>query len=164
MQNNGRVSFYEQRARTTSMEYDSREVLGIKCYFRVKIIWEENNKQNLSSYGLQDYHSLMIWINKLLQRDIRCGYIVTDSVYTWWVIRWKHFPRYWLLCGEFTGHRWIPPQRPVTRSFDVFFVLCLSKRLSKQSLGWWFETPSCPLWRQCKDSHNFSMLRKAGMF
>ena len=25
------------------------------------------------------------------------------------------------LCGEFTGPRWIPAQRPVTRSFDVFF-------------------------------------------
>ena len=24
------------------------------------------------------------------------------------VIKWKHFPRYWPLCGEFTGHRWIP--------------------------------------------------------
>ena len=27
-----------------------------------------------------------------------------------------------LLCGEFTGHRWIPSQRPVTGSFDVFFI------------------------------------------
>ena len=26
------------------------------------------------------------------------------------------------LCGEFTGHRRIPSQRPVTRSFDVFFA------------------------------------------
>ena len=42
--------------------------------------------------------------------------------------------------GEF------PVQRPVTRRFDVFFDLRLNKRLSKQSLGWWFETPSCPLW------------------
>ena len=24
------------------------------------------------------------------------------------VIKWKHFPRHWPLCGEFTGHRWIP--------------------------------------------------------
>ena len=24
------------------------------------------------------------------------------------VIKWKHFPRSWPLCGEFTGHRWIP--------------------------------------------------------
>ena len=51
------------------------------------------------------------------------------------------------LCGEFTGHRWIPLTRPVTRSFDVFFDLRLNERLSKQSWGWWFETPSRPLWR-----------------
>ena len=25
-----------------------------------------------------------------------------------------------LLCGEFTGHRWFPTQRTVTRSFNVF--------------------------------------------
>ena len=53
------------------------------------------------------------------------------------------------LCGEFTGHRWFPSQRRVTRSFDVFFNLFLNKRLSKQSWGWWFETSSHPLWRHC---------------
>ena len=37
------------------------------------------------------------------------------------------------LCGEFTGPGEFPTQRPVTRSFDVFFDLCLNKRLSKQS-------------------------------
>ena len=41
----------------------------------------------------------------------------------------------------------LPVQRPVTRSFDVFFDLRLTKRLSKQSWGWWFETPSGWLWR-----------------
>ena len=40
-----------------------------------------------------------------------------------------------------------PAQRPVTRSFDVFFDLRPNKRLSKQSWGWWFEPPSRPLWR-----------------
>ena len=45
--------------------------------------------------------------------------------------------------GEF------PSERPVMRSFDVFFDLCLNKRLSKQSWGWWFEMPSRPLWRLC---------------
>ena len=44
-----------------------------------------------------------------------------------------------------------PAQRPVTRSFDVFFGLCLNKRLRKQSWGWWFETLSRPLWRHCND-------------
>ena len=43
----------------------------------------------------------------------------------------------------------LPTQRPVTRSFDVFFELRLNKRLSKQSWGWWFETPLRSLWRHC---------------
>ena len=53
------------------------------------------------------------------------------------------------LCGEFTGHLWIPSQRTVTRSFGVFLDLRLNKRLSKQSWGRWFKTPSCSLWRHC---------------
>ena len=55
------------------------------------------------------------------------------------------------LCGEFTGPGGFPAQRPVTRSFDVFFDLRLNKRLSKQPWGWWFETPSWSLWRHCND-------------
>ena len=53
------------------------------------------------------------------------------------------------LCGEFTGPGEFPTQRPVTRSFDIFFDLRLNKRLSKQPWGWWFDTSSCSLWRQC---------------
>ena len=52
------------------------------------------------------------------------------------------------LWEESTGDRWKnPSQRPVTRSFAVFFDLRLNKRLSKQSRRWWFETPSRSLWR-----------------
>ena len=36
-------------------------------------------------------------------------------------------------CGEFTNPGECPAQRPVMRSFDVFFDLRLNKRLSKQS-------------------------------
>ena len=53
------------------------------------------------------------------------------------------------LFGEFTGPVEFPAQRPVTRSFDVFFDPRPNKRLSKQPWGWWFETPSWSLWRQC---------------
>ena len=45
-----------------------------------------------------------------------------------------------------------PAQKPVTRSFDVFFDLCLNKRLLKQTWGWWFETLSRPLWRHCNEN------------
>ena len=45
----------------------------------------------------------------------------------------------------------IPAQRPVRRSFDDFFDLRLNTRLSKLWWGWWFETPSRPLWRHSND-------------
>ena len=52
--------------------------------------------------------------------------------------------------GEF------PAQRPVTLSVDIFFDLCLNEQLSKQSWGWWFETPSRSLWRHCNAfGHSF---------
>ena len=51
--------------------------------------------------------------------------------------------------GEF------PAQRPVTRSFDVFFDLRLNKRLSKQWWGWWFETSSRSLWRHCNEASEY---------
>ena len=37
------------------------------------------------------------------------------------------------LCGEFTGPGDFPTQRPVTRSFDVFFDLRLNKRSVNKS-------------------------------
>ena len=37
------------------------------------------------------------------------------------VIKWKHFPRYWPFVRGVPGE--FPAQRPVTRSFDVFFDL-----------------------------------------
>ena len=53
--------------------------------------------------------------------------------------------------GEF------PAQRPVTQSFDIFVDLRPNKRVSKQSWGWWFETPSCTLWRHCNEKRRFSI-------
>ena len=48
-----------------------------------------------------------------------------------------------LITGEF------PSQRPVTRSFDVFFDLRLNKQLRKQLSGWWIETPLRSFLRHC---------------
>ena len=71
---------------------------------------------------------------------------------TWWRHQMETFSALLAICagnspvpGEF------PAQRPVTRSFDVFFDLRLNKRLSKQPWGWWFETPVWSLWRHCND-------------
>ena len=50
------------------------------------------------------------------------------------------------LCGEFTGHLWIPRTKASDALLCSFFDLRLNKWLSKQSWGWWFETPSRSLW------------------
>ena len=67
---------------------------------------------------------------------------------SWWRHQMETFSALLAICagnspvpGEF------PAQRPVTRSFAVFCDLRRNKRLSKQWWGWWFGTPSCPLWR-----------------
>ena len=79
------------------------------------------------------------------------------NVKPWWRHQMETFSALLAICagnspvpGEF------PAQRPVTRSFDVFFDLCPNKRLSKQSWGWWFETLSCSLWRHCNGVHKAS--------
>ena len=59
------------------------------------------------------------------------------------------------LCGEFTVPGEFSTQRPVTRSFDVYFDLHPNKWLSKQSWGWWFETLSCSLWRHRNEQFLF---------
>ena len=80
-------------------------------------------------------------LKKLLNNRFACDL-------TWWRHQMETFSALLAICagnspvpGEF------PTQRPVTRSFDVFFYLRLNKRLSKQSWGWWLETLPCPLWR-----------------
>ena len=66
--------------------------------------------------------------------------------------RWRHqmetFSALLAICaGNLPVAGGFPTQRPMTRSFDVFFDLHPNKRLSKQWSGWWFETLSRPLWR-----------------
>ena len=64
---------------------------------------------------------------------------------------WRHMTRHQMgtfstlltLCaGNSPVTSEFPSQRPVTRSFDVFFNIRLNKRLSKQSWGWWLERTS----------------------
>ena len=67
---------------------------------------------------------------------------------TWWRHEMETFSALLAICGENSPiPDEFPAQKPVTRSFGVFFDLHPNKRLSKQWWGWWFETQSCPLWR-----------------
>ena len=73
-----------------------------------------------------------------------------DPYFPWWRHQREPFSTLLTLCaGNSPVTDEFPSQRPVTRSFDVFFDLRLNKRLSKQSWGWWFETPPWSSWRHC---------------
>ena len=94
-------------------------------------------------------------VNILFAMVFNSNYPIRSHIYTyhdrsWWRHQMETFSALLAICagnspvsGEF------PAQRPVMRSFDIFFDLRLNKRLSKQSWGWWFEMLSCPLWRHC---------------
>ena len=67
---------------------------------------------------------------------------------SWWRHQMEIFSALLAICAgnsPVTGE--FPTQRPVTRSFDVYFDLRPKERLSKQWWGWWFETLSRSLWR-----------------
>ena len=104
-------------------------------------------------------HHLTSYIKAILQiilNRLRFRYEIIARVVcniTFWLLfksqsRWRHqMETFSALHSPVTGE--FPAQRPVTRSFDVFFDLCKNERLNKQGWGWWFETPSGPLWRHC---------------
>ena len=69
---------------------------------------------------------------------------------SWWRHQMEIFSAFLAIYAEnsqVTGE--FSTQRPVTRSFGVFFDARLNKRLSKQSWVWWFETLTRSLWRHC---------------
>ena len=91
--------------------------------------------------------------------DLHLNKRLSKQWWGWWLetpwgLSWRHCSApgrygsdFFLGSSQVTGE--FPSQRPVTRSFDIFFHLCLNERLSKQSWGWWSETPSRSLWCHC---------------
>ena len=67
------------------------------------------------------------------------------------VIKWKHFPRNWPLVWGIHRSPVNSPHKGQWRGALMFSLIY--KRLSKSWLGWWFETPSHPLWRIVMEQH-----------
>ena len=77
--------------------------------------------------------------------SVSCCNITHDDV-----IKWKHFPRYWTFERGIHLPPVHSPHKGQWRGALMFSLIsALNKRLSKQSWGWWFETPSRSIWRQC---------------
>ena len=96
------------------------------------------------AFGLTQWGLVFIHVFRGYQLCSRCS---------WWRHQMETFSALLTWNSPVPGE--FPSQRPVTRGVDVFFDLDLNKRLCKQSLVWWFETQSRPLWRQCNGRTNF---------
>ena len=91
---------------------------------------------------------------KTEKRSLSSCFPDTVSQSTWWpsdVMKWKHFPRYWPFVRGIHRSPVDSPHKGQWRGALMFFDLRLNIRMSKQCWGWWFETPSRPLWRHCND-------------
>ena len=117
------------------------------------------NKKFANNYHLSKWSSDLLWLGVeelchfLLWLNISAASCYSNSADdishdgAWWRHQMETFSALLVVCAgnsPVTGE--FPAQRPVTRSFNVFFDMRLNKRLSKRSWDWWFETPWCPLW------------------
>ena len=97
-----------------------------------------------ASLGLSAFNSVVISVDTIF------AYAVHPT--TWWRHQMETFPRYWPFVRGI--QRWpvnSPHKGQWRGALMFFFDLRLNKRLSKQSQGWWCETPSCSLWRRCNE-------------
>ena len=113
-------------------------------------LWNNHNKNKIQQTCAHFIGNALYYYYMYMYCNSELGLNVCTL--TWWCHQMETFSALLAICaenspvpGEFPAHT----ERPVTRSFDVFFHLCLNKRLNKQSWGWWLETPSRPLWRCC---------------
>ena len=159
-----RICFVDKNP-ISNIYFDKSLVLKY-CYLSLKnmfLVWHDKKFALPFSFWIQCQWIAIIIFKHIsfcasLTYSVACMHVYDRGVVGWWltarddVMKWKHFPRYWpFVRGIHRSPGEVPAQRPVTRSFDVFFALRLNKRLSKQSWGWWFETPSRLLWRHHND-------------
>ena len=64
------------------------------------------------------------------------------------VIKWIHFPRYWPFVRGIHRSSVNSPDKGQWRGALMFSFICVWIN-DWLSWGWWFETPSHQLWRQC---------------
>ena len=114
-------------------------------------------------FSLMRFCLAMIFLTKELAQDMGCflwlmqklssssaakfkDLFDQNSDWWHWVYLWVCYNK--VLCNTIL-YWWIPLTKASDTELWIFFGLHLNKWLSKQSWGWWFETPSCSLWRHC---------------
>ena len=140
-------NFYDAKMPVSTIQDTSRNMLQVSdlLHFVVVLFVNLPTSSGVTSLTLGShvppYAMKQPW--RIRANTSREQLLADKITIAWWRHQMETFSA--LLAGEFSA------QRPTTRTFGVFFDLRLNGRLSKQSWGWWFETPSRPLWRQSNE-------------
>ena len=90
--------------------------------------------------------------NRLASRKPRSAWLHSDRIcnteyFHDYVIKWKHFPRYWPFVRGIHRSPVNSPHKGQWLGALIFSLICaLNKGFSKQSWVWWFEMQSPSLW------------------
>ena len=110
-----------------------------------------HHRKNMMQIALVPNKQLSYYLNQWTHGQSIDAYICFTSLSVFHgnddIIKWKHFPRYWPFVRGIHQSPVNSPHKGQWRRALTFSYLHPNKRLSKQWWGWWFETPSCPLWR-----------------
>ena len=106
------------------------------------------NLLKVSDIFHKSFYMILSWIQMWKYSAIDHASVLTHDD----VIKWKHFPRYWPFVWVIHRPPVNSPHKGQWRGALVFSLICPNKPLSKHSWGWWFETSSRSLWRQCNDA------------
>ena len=114
-----------------------------------QFVYRNNSNSQRIVLSFQDSTNNWVLIVKICQQTLlfyllgniyrtRGCHCLSALIDTWWRHQMETFSALLALCvGQWRGAL-------------MFSLICtLNKRFSKQSWGWWFETPSRPLWRHC---------------
>ena len=117
----------------------SRNLEPARYAFRiVRSLWNFTGISAVMPKRLSNFTAIR-WFEHTISRlqDFARSYVKTSHRFmTWWRHQIETFFAFLFICARNSSiHGEFPIQRPVTRSFDVFFDMRSNKRLSKQSWG-----------------------------
>ena len=84
------------------------------------------------------------------------NHVTHRNIFAWWRHQLETFSALPAICAGIHRSPVNPGEFPTRMPVRCFFDLRPNKRLSKQSWGWWFETPSFPLCRHCHGYWEFA--------
>ena len=127
---------------TSDITYTSGHALCC-CLPKPTIPWLSHWEGSFITFGRKDYSGFGgVSNNNITVHSLAHINMMTSS-------NGNFFPVIGPVCGEFTGHRWIPLTKASDAELWCFLWCAPEQTVVQQSRCWWFEMQLHSLWRHC---------------